>query len=102
MDCGDSLLIPAPGFGNTHLWVIVTQPDPLCIIVSLTTLRFSRDQTVVLNAGDHPFIKHAAGTAQLHKPCPPDTLRLIQDGILASPYTARKVEMFYRQRKRAR
>ena len=122
MQCGDTLLNPAPGFGNTHLWVIVTEPDPLCIIVSLTTLRFSRDQTVVLNVGDHPFIRHEtavlysdarivdvslleaevkAGTAQIHKSCPSATLKLIQDGITASPHTARKVETFYKARKSA-
>lgn len=58
MDCGATFLIPAPGLGNTHLWVVATPPDPDCILVSLTTLRFDRDQTVVLHAGDHPFVRH--------------------------------------------
>ena len=122
LNCGDALLIPAPGLGNTHLWVVITAPDPRCIIVNLTTLRLNRDQTVVLQAGDHPFVKHQtavlysdarivdanaleaqvlARTAQLHQPCPVPTLRLIQAGITASPYTPRKVEEFFREWKRA-
>ena len=44
-----------------HLWMIFTQPDPQiyeCVIVSVTTLRDSKDQTVILRTGDHPFIRH--------------------------------------------
>ena len=118
MDCGASLLIPAPGLGNTHLWIVATAPDPRCILVSLTTLRFDRDQTVVLHPGDHPFVRHQtvalygdarvvsiealqaqvrAGTAKPHLPCSNGMVKLIQAGILASPHTPRKVETFYRE-----
>src|ERR1017187_7893408 len=59
MDCGDTFLMPAPGgVATPHLWIVVTQPDPqthLCAIVSVTTLRNSKDQTVILRLGDHPF-----------------------------------------------
>ncbi len=62
MDCGDTFLMPAPGVGATpHLWIIISQPDPRtyhCAIVSVTTLRNSKDQTVILRVGDHPFIRH--------------------------------------------
>src|ERR1035438_10358093 len=62
MRCGDTLLIPAPGMGVTpHLWIIATEPvtdTQLCVIVNVTTLRNSRDQTVMLRKGDHPFITH--------------------------------------------
>jgi hypothetical protein len=38
---GDTLLIPAPGAEETpHLWTIVTDPDPLCVVVCLSTLRY--------------------------------------------------------------
>jgi len=50
MDCGDTFLMPAPGGAATpHLWIIITQPDPItheCAIVSVTTLRNSKDQTI--------------------------------------------------------
>ena len=62
MDCGDTFLMPAPGgVATPHLWIVVTQPDPqthLCAIVSVTTLRNSKDQPVILRRGDHPFIRH--------------------------------------------
>jgi hypothetical protein len=62
MDCGDTFLMPAPGgVATPHLWIVVTQPDTqthLCAIVSVTTLRNSKDQTVILRPGDHPFIRH--------------------------------------------
>src|SRR5438477_4382379 len=52
MRCGDTLLIPARGSGVTsHLWIIVTEPAPdthKCVIVSVTTLRQNKDQTVTL------------------------------------------------------
>ena len=62
MNCGDTFLMPAPGgMATPHLWIVVTQPDVethLCAIVSVTTLRNSKDQTVILRPGDHPFIRH--------------------------------------------
>jgi hypothetical protein len=119
MHCGDTVLIPAPGGSITpHLWIVVTEPSPetdLCVIVNLTTLRNSQDQTVALNRGDHPFINRpssvrysdarfadarrlradiAAGTAIPHQPCRTEILRLVQDGISASPYTPKKVARF--------
>lgn len=62
MECGDTFLMPAPdGTATPHLWIVTTAPDPLskrCAIVSVTTLRNSKDQTVTLRVGDHPFIRH--------------------------------------------
>jgi len=56
MECGDTFLMPAPGgIATPHLWIVVTEPDPvsnLCGIVSVTTLRNSKDQTVILRVGD--------------------------------------------------
>ncbi len=102
MHCGDALLLPAPasGVGTPHLWILVTEPDPathLCVIVSVTTLREGKDQTVILDKGDHPFIRHsstvffsdamladarrleadiATGTALPHASCSPGLLKL--------------------------
>jgi hypothetical protein len=123
MHCGDTFLIPAPGSGDEtpHLWIVVTEPDPLCVIVCLSTLRFNKDQTVLLRAGEHSFVRRdtavlymyaeivdadhlrrqvADGRAVSHDPCTVDVLRLIQDGILASPLTPRKVQNFYWERKK--
>lgn len=96
MRCGDSFLMTGPGgFGKAHLWIAVTDPQP----------------------GDHPFITHQTvvlygdsrivdasridalirdGTALAHKACPAQTLKLIQQGVLSSPYTPRKIIAFCR------
>ena len=62
MECGDTFLMPAPGgVATPHLWIVITQPateSHLCAVVSVTTLRNSKDQTVILRVGDHPFIRH--------------------------------------------
>jgi len=114
--------MPAPGGRLTaHLWIVVTQPDAethLCAVVSVTTLRYGKDQTVVLRPGDHPFIRHdsavfyggamivdarrvqaeiAAGLALIREKCPAETLKLVQDGVCASPFTRPKVLRFCRE-----
>src|SRR5947208_3401343 len=46
----------------SHLWVVLTDPlgDPSQVaLVNLTKQKSHSDNTVVLNAGDHPFIKQA-------------------------------------------
>lgn len=88
------------------------------MIVSVTTLRNSKDQTVILRVGNHPFIRHdsaifysdsmivdarkieaeiAAGLAILREKCPAATLKLVQNGVAASPYTRAKILRFCRE-----
>jgi hypothetical protein len=76
------------------------------------------DQTVTLGVGDHPFIRHpsavrfsdaqfadalrllaevAARNAEPHRACSPELLKLVQDGILASPFTPKKIVAFCRE-----
>jgi hypothetical protein len=111
-----------PGSGNpiSHLWFVITEPDEngFCVIVSLTTLRYAKDQTVTLVPGDHPYISHAsiilyakpliveaqklktliaAGTIQRHDDCTDALLKLIQQGVSASPFTPKKVIEFCRR-----
>lgn len=60
MDCGDTLLMPTMPGRIGHLYILVTKPEPdgLCVIVNVTTLKDNQqDQTVVLQKGDHSFIK---------------------------------------------
>lgn len=122
MECGDTFLMPAPGgIATPHLWIVVTVPEPetqLCAIVSVTTLRNSKDQTVLLRRGDHPFIRHdstifygdamivdvrrldaecAAGLAVAKDSCTAAILKFVQDGVLASPFTRQKVLRFCRE-----
>ena len=120
------MLIPAPGSGVTpHLWIVVTEPDDrgICIIVNLTTLRHGQDQTVTIAANEHPFVNRPtsvrysdARLADIHKlrgevarglavqkaSCSSKLLKLVQDGVCASPYTPNKIVEFYRAWKEAR
>lgn len=113
--------MPAPGgLVTPHLWIVVTEPHRSfeTVIVKLTTLRFDRDRTVILQRGAHPFIKHETvvqygdalivdgrqidlriqeGTAVAHQPCSASMLELVQDGLLASEFTPRRVTAFCRQ-----
>jgi len=128
MKCGDTFLMPAPGISarTPHLWIVITDPpvgENTVIIVSLTTLRKQAEQTVVLRKGEHSFIrwdssvcysdcrlvdirdldaKSKAGQIKPHDPCPVNTLKSIQDGILASELTPYKVQIFYRNLKKPR
>jgi hypothetical protein len=121
VDCGDTFLMPAPGgVATPHLWIVITQPDTSnrCAIVSVTTLRSSKDQTVILRVGDHPFIRHdstlfygdamivdarrldaeiGAGLALRREKCSAATLKLIQDGLAGSPFTRPKILRFCRE-----
>jgi len=50
-----------------HLWIQVTEPDAegRAILVSVTTLREGKDQTVVLQPGD-PSVGEASVVRALH------------------------------------
>lgn len=121
---GIDFLIPANESGTTpHLWIILTDPNPACVLVSVSTLRYGKDQTVVLMPDDHPFVRHQSmimysdsmivelsvleahvqtGIAVPRESCPPQILKLIQDGVLASPFTPRTIQDFFRAWKRSR
>ncbi len=60
MNCGDAVVSPSPGSLEEHLWVAITTPDASgkFVLVNVTSQGPEKEQTCVLNAGDHPFIKH--------------------------------------------
>jgi hypothetical protein len=108
---------------TAHLWVIVTEPDPdeRFLIVSLTSLKGSKDQTVILHVGEHPFLKWAtcvayaqsdlintdrfkeilaSGNAKMHANLSPQRTALILDGFLASDFTKKRIVEFVKRYKR--
>lgn len=122
MCAGDTFLMAVAGrSAKRHLWFVLTDPDPETdevVIVSLTTLRPGKDQTVILRRGDHPFISHESvvaywdarlvratelrramddGEVTCHSPCSERLLRYIQDGLLASPFTSPKMAAYCRR-----
>ena len=60
MRAGDCFLIGGHWL-TPHLWIVLTEPsgDPARVLIASCTSRRSwSDDTVVLNRGDHPFIRH--------------------------------------------
>ena len=105
---------------TAHLWVIATEPtvDQLVLVVSLTSLKGSKDQTVILHGGEHPFLKWAtcvaygqsdlvscdtldgylqSGIAKRHADMSPERTELILRGFLASNFTKKRVSRFVRE-----
>lgn len=58
---GFTILLPKPSHNVPHLWVVLTEPvgpEGEVVIVNLTSKKAFSDATVVLNRGDHPFVRH--------------------------------------------
>jgi len=61
MKVGDTILVDAPGTSyDSHLWMVISDPDQgsQCLIVNFTSWRADKDQACVVEAGEHPYIKH--------------------------------------------
>ena len=120
LQCGDTFLLPKSAYATEHLWIIVTEIDPQsgsAVCVNVTTKRDDSETTVVLNIGDHRFIKHESvvrfGDARemkidlvekllsgrpsqfvgvLHDPCSEKLLARIRQGLLDSPMTPKEIK----------
>jgi hypothetical protein len=120
---GQTFLFPLSERHTAHLWVVATDPNPdgLILIVSLTSLNGSKDQTVILHGGEHPFIKWATcvaynladlmncevleehiqmGRAKRHADMRAEVVRLILDGFTASRFTKKRIQQFVRDYKK--
>lgn len=108
-----------------HLWVVVDGPvhnPPEVVILSLTTLRPHSDKTVILHAGDHPFIQHdtcieyrdarfvkVAKLEELlqkrqavqRQDMAPEIVERIRAGLVRSPYTVHAIRDRYEEIYRA-
>ena len=115
MRAGETVLMPVPGVAVPHLWILVTEPSQdtnLGEFVSVNSLRGGKAQTVILRRGDHPYITKdsvvyfgdarlwdttlidadlASGAIQGLEACSAGLLRLLQSGILNSPYTPNSI-----------
>lgn len=117
-----TFLYPISEFETYHLWLIATDPniEGQFAVVSSTSLRGSKDQTVLLRKAEHPFIRWdtcvaymladiiteqqlrerlESGEAREHTPVPADILALVLDGFLASDYTKKRIRAFISQYK---
>jgi hypothetical protein len=111
-----------PDGGIPHLWIVVTEPSgtpPEVAIVSISSDRLGKDDTVKLGPGDHPFIRKPSvvffpdtrvmpvqaivsevqnAQATFHDDCSEDLLERVRDGLLASPATPRRMKEYVRGR----
>lgn len=105
-----------------HMWVVLTDPDPLTnhvVAVMLVSAKAHTDPTCALSAGDHPFIKHdthadyggaklfpaqrvnkclAIGRCKLHEDVSAQVLTKLRAGLLTSQRTVHFVLEHCRQR----
>ena len=117
---GDCVLLPSRDRKKPpHLWTVLTPPKAgKVIIVNFTTKRDFSDPSTVLNVGDHPFVKHLTvidyyktqlvnvaplkegiknGWFSEHSALKPEILRRVQEGLLKSPHTPKKIKLYYQQ-----
>ena len=118
---GATYKFPIPGKSTPHLWVVLTDPDDNdeVAMVNLTTRRIGSDDTVILDFGDHPFVKHptvvlymdarrataksltdavSGDVACRHSLVRPDILSRIQDGVQQSRLTPSELKEYVRRR----
>jgi hypothetical protein len=121
LSCGDTFYASDDEDVEPHLFVIVTPPhEGQVITVSVTTRHRKSEALVILNVGDHPFIKWASvisyrhaqirnvkqleaaiecGLAAKREPVSASLLRRIRAGLLESVFTEYGVLQFYRDLK---
>jgi hypothetical protein len=112
-------VLPKPGQETQHLWVLITNPDPVtheALMVNVTTQRPHSDTTTILNVGDHQFVQKPSvifyadaravdtrlldaavqrGACGTHAAFQLPVMRRIQAGVVASPLTPRKIKAAY-------
>lgn len=105
-----------------HLWLVLTDPEGAVghfIAVRLRTAREYTDTTVVLQAGDHSFVRHASsvdfstaarftskdiskllnsGRCHLRDDMSEDLLARVREGLLRSPFTRRDIKVYCEER----
>lgn len=119
---GTTFLYPLGPTQTAHLWIIATDPDSQgnFAVVSCTSLKGAKDQTVILRQYEHPFLKWdtcvaynladiiscdqleeriSKGEARLHSPTTFKVLDLVRDGFLASDFTKYRVRDFVKNQK---
>jgi hypothetical protein len=120
---GYSFRFPVQDGTIPHLWVVATDPDEngVLVIVNLTSLKGSKDQTVVIRSKEHPFVRwdtcvnyaladtsttellksqHDCGVAHPHDAVSAGLLSLILDGFAASPRTKNRIRDFIKVQRR--
>ncbi len=104
-----------------HLWLVLTDPvgrPPEIVAVMVRTATSFTDKTVILNVGDHPFIRHPSsvhystaaffrvdaiqraiqrGQCYLQEDLSADLLEQVRQGLLTSHFTVNAVRDYCRE-----
>ena len=107
---GRTILFQPSSSQKRHLWLILTDPigsSREVIAVMVRSRKQYTDHTVVLQKGDHPFVRHSTSVeystaarfkvsrlqrGSLESDMDPDLLQRVRDGLLRSPYTVRAIK----------
>jgi hypothetical protein len=112
---GRAVILRGNPVGPPHLWFILTDPDPVnhdVVVVMVVTTRQHTDKSVILRAGDHPFIQHDSSLdyggalrlkvnrllaavkndkCELQPDMSPELLKRVRDGLLVCPRTVHHI-----------
>ena len=115
LGAGRAILYRAPGVDGFHLYFVLTDPihdGREVVAVMLRTATEFTDDTVVLQPGDHPFVRHATavhystaglfqvdklldamqrGECRLRQDMNETLLDEVRDGLLRSPFTIHRI-----------
>jgi hypothetical protein len=118
---GDTFILTRETRGTPHLWVLLwgpVGPADVFLAAHLSTWREGRDRSCLVQAGEHPFVKHetyvvyndtkrfsaavlqaAIGARQAFPgdPVSPALLERMRAGFLASPFTPHAMIQFARE-----
>jgi hypothetical protein len=119
---GTSLLLSESPGVKPHLWFVVTDPEGTpgrVVAVMMRSAKKFTDETVVLEPGDHAFVKHQSsvhyssarwfdinaidnamrsGRCHLRENMTPELLSRVRNGLLKSPFTVHAVSDYCRTR----
>ncbi len=122
LSAGDTFLSPKTADAKEHLFFVLSDPDAMnkSLCVNITSLQSFHDQTVVLKAGDHPFVRHDSAVlyvdiderdmyaldklmamkspkfvCQPHKQCSVQLLQRLRQGVIDSPDVEKIVKKKY-------
>jgi len=119
---GRTLLLRRFHEDKGHAWFVLTDPEPdpgRFVAVMLRTPRYFTDETLILELGEHPFIKHRScvhystadffnsryvsrgisqGTCHFLEDMSSMLLKKVREGLLLSPRTVNAVKEYCRTR----
>ena len=118
LGCGDTFITGDAETDDWHLWIVVSAPsEGEVVTVSVSTKRKNSEPLMLLQNGDHPFIRHDSvidykfsririvddietairnGVAKTRERISEVILKRVQSGLLDSDFTPNGVRHYYK------